>query len=581
MKNKILYLLIFAFFILSSCSKDDKTAGGITEDQGVAIIDKDIAGVSQKGPFVNGSSIHLYGLDVKKLTQTGSVFTGKIRNDKGDFSIVGINLNSQHALLEATGFYRNEVSGEKSNSPITLYAITDLSKRENVNVNILTHLEYERILYLARNGKPVTELKRQVEAEILRTFYIDEDFESFEDLNIFNSADGDAALLAISILLQGDRVESELSELLANYATDIEEDGVWDDSAAKTAVADWSNKRTFDEGFSNIRKQLSSWNMGDVPPFEKYALLYWWHNYNLGVCDASRQGEVKQNTNELSSNFGLFYTCDDEAWRMSTDIEKDTLSWGVSYETGSIRNGNANGKFIYVFDGEKWQRGSKTDSLFLTMGEKACLTQAVPSQEKFAAVGDTSSKLKRQYYVCSSNGWVSAPTFYNDTYEMRDSCLRADQAFEFDGLFFSSNKYLCENKNIRTMDSTEAEYGHFCASHNIGDYLPGWIDHYGMTYMMCTSNGWLKDPLATSAQAPSEIFSCVNEDMHDILGYIDDDVVKIYGNLFVVCKDKRWEKFDRLCSEEAEGLERRIMTNINAEDGWKTYICKNGSWVQK
>lgn len=131
------------------------------------------------------------------------------------------------------------------------------------------------------------------------------------------------------------------------------------------------------------------------------------------------------------------------------------------------------------------------------------------------------------------------------------------------------------------MDSTEAEYDHFCASHNIGDYLPGWIDHYGMTYMMCTSNGWLKDPLAPSAQAPSEIFSCVNEDMHDILVYIDDDVVKIYDNLFVVCKDKRWKKFDRLCSEETEGLERRIMTNINAEDRWKTYICKNGSWVQK
>ncbi|MCF0224574.1 MAG: hypothetical protein HUK20_09905, partial [Fibrobacter sp.] len=132
---------------LTSCGEDGvERAGGSTEEtESIAITDKVVAGVSQKGPYISGSAVHLYGLDSKTLNQSGSVFTGKIKSDKGDFSISGVNLSSQYALLEANGYYRNEVTGEKSKGPITLYAITDLSDRSNVNINLLTHLEFERV----------------------------------------------------------------------------------------------------------------------------------------------------------------------------------------------------------------------------------------------------------------------------------------------------------------------------------------------------------------------------------------------------------------------------------------------------
>ena len=141
---------------LAACGDDNKNAGGTVEDQEViAISDKTVSGVSQKGPFVNGSSVTVQELDGETLAQTGNSYEGKIKNDMGEFSVKVTKLASQYALLKANGFYRNEVSGEKSKSQVTLYALTDLSNRDEVNVNLLTHLEYERSLYLLRpKSKP-------------------------------------------------------------------------------------------------------------------------------------------------------------------------------------------------------------------------------------------------------------------------------------------------------------------------------------------------------------------------------------------------------------------------------------------
>ena len=56
-------------------------------------------------------------------------------------------------MLEASGYYRNEVTGENSNSELTLFAITDVNDRNIVNVNLLTHLEYERVIYLVTQNE--------------------------------------------------------------------------------------------------------------------------------------------------------------------------------------------------------------------------------------------------------------------------------------------------------------------------------------------------------------------------------------------------------------------------------------------
>lgn len=311
-------------FLLAACGDDSKAAGGTEEDSAItAIKDKTVSGVSQKGPFVKGASVTVYELDGKSLSQTGRSYEGKIKNERGEFSVDVVKLESQYALLKADGYYRNEITGEKSNSTVTLYAMTNLSDRNEVNVNLLTHLEYERSRYLVKYEKMgVGKAKLQAESEVLKSFGIEDEFENSENLNIFGEDDGSAALLAVSVLMQGDLKEADFTERLTEYADDIEEDGVWDDKKTATKIADWAAEKSLNGGLTTIRDNIAGWELSaDVPAFEKYVNNYWWQNYGLGSCTEKREGEVLQNTNALSEKRETYFICKKGAWRVAVGAE--------------------------------------------------------------------------------------------------------------------------------------------------------------------------------------------------------------------------------------------------------------------
>lgn len=294
----------------------------------VAVKNKTISGSAQKGPFVNGASVTVQELDGKTLAQTGKSFKGKISGDKGEFTVSSVTLASQYALLEATGYYMNENTGAKSNGTITLNALVDLSKRENVNINLLTHLEYERALYLTTTGMNVTAAKKQAEKEIFEAFGITGNFASSEELNILSTSEGDAALLAISVLMQSDLTEAELSERLANFASDIEEDGKWDDETTKAAMADWASSTNLADVGANVKAMNAN---GKAPAFEQAVKNFWWNVYGLGSCGNDNGGEIKLVDNANSRNNESSYVCDDENWRPMTKIEKIVGKGCTSY----------------------------------------------------------------------------------------------------------------------------------------------------------------------------------------------------------------------------------------------------------
>ena len=146
MKHISLKLFSSLTLIASICAcVDSNVAGGISEEtEGiVAITDKTIAGVSQKGPFAKGSSVYLKETkDDGSLTPTGKEFYATIRNDAGEFKIENINLESQYALLTVEGYYTRESTNMFSSCAISLNAVTDISKRNSTNINLLTHFEY-------------------------------------------------------------------------------------------------------------------------------------------------------------------------------------------------------------------------------------------------------------------------------------------------------------------------------------------------------------------------------------------------------------------------------------------------------
>lgn len=214
--------------------------------------------ITQKGPFLSGSKVLVKEMeDGRTLTQTGNTFDGKILIDNGQFRINARMLVSQYVMLEATGYYRNEVTGGNSNSTLTLFAITDVTSRNIVNIKLLTHLEYERVIYLVTKKKmTVKKAKRQAQKEIFALLGIDaEGFSNSEALNIAGSSDEDGALLAFSI-------------------------------------------------------------------FEQYIRNFWYNEYGLGTCDATREGEVIAATAGKYKVIKTRFVCDGGQWRAASTQEE-------------------------------------------------------------------------------------------------------------------------------------------------------------------------------------------------------------------------------------------------------------------
>ena len=384
---------------------DTVTQGEVELDsEKIAVSLDEVSGLTQKGPFLKGSAVLVREMeDGRTLTQTGYSFNGKILNDRGEFKVNARMLVSQYVMLEATGYYRNEVTGENSNSALTLFAITDVNDRNTVNVNLLTHLEYERVIYLVTQKKmKVRAAKKQAQKEVFALLHIDAtNFSNSEDLNIAGASDEDAALLAFSIILQGDRSESELSELLTKIATDMEEDGIWDDSASRASMADWAALVDSTDGFAKIRRNVENWKLSSaVPHFEKYMQKFWTTEYGIGECSEANVGAVvaskktpfefckgslvyiddswpqlfacveNGDTTVLDDSWQRRYVCqEDGLWHFATDAEKDMYLWHDTTD-GAIKSGNVTGK-IYVFDslgianGHKgWREADEEERLY-------------------------------------------------------------------------------------------------------------------------------------------------------------------------------------------------------------------------
>ena len=358
MKKWILPAFALGSIFMAACSDGRQTTGTSEEAEGItAVTDWEVAGVSQKGPFVTGSAVTVQELDGITLKQTGKSFKGSIKSDKGDFTIKDINLESQYAILEATGYYRDEVSGKKSSGTVTLRALTDLSNRKTVNINLLTHLEYERVMYLVTKKKmSIAEAKAQAEEEVLASFGIEGDFGKSEDLDIFKSGDGNAALLAVSVLLQSDVDVAGLTERMGEFSISLAEGGSWDDADAKTAIADWACDVDLKGSLSKVRKNVEDWKYADtVPAFEKYVTNFWWDNYGLGVCSDKRENETKRNINKLSKLYNEYFVCERGRWHIpgdepgsssSADSDPSGMSYGImkdsrdGQEYKTVRIGN-------------------------------------------------------------------------------------------------------------------------------------------------------------------------------------------------------------------------------------------------
>ena len=361
-----------------------------------------IDGVSQKGPFVKGSTVSVYELENgRNLSPKGTAFPTTISTDDGKFKLTNLKLKSQFVYLLADGFYRNEVTGKPSTAQITLKAVSDLTKMKTINVNLLTHLEFYRAEYLVVNkGVRVSKAKIQADKEIFKNFYIDaSEFKAAEKLSVVGSSEEDAALLALSVIFQGGFKEAELTDVLATFSDEIKETGEWKNDSLKTVLADWVANTEFKDHFKSIRENVKKWGLGEPGDFEKFLTNFWLNVYGMEPCTSAMSDSITWTENKYSKNTKeslARFICKSDKWELATDLEKDTKGW-LSGKKGDVRNGNINTDSVYVYDGNAWRKGNVLDS---ALGIGACYSGNNRELKKSAVDG--------KWYLCDldSLSWI-------------------------------------------------------------------------------------------------------------------------------------------------------------------------------
>ncbi len=498
-----------------------------------------LTGYSQKGPFLKGSTVYLYELsDGRTLKQTNGNFTSNITRDDGRYKFTARDLASQYAMIVVEGNYRNEVTGEPSNAPIRLKALTDMRKRSDANINLLTTLEFDRVYHLVTRGDKkgnkltVKQAKKQAQTEILAAFHIELDGNTdAEDMDVFGATDADAALLAISILLQGDGSETDLSVLLTAIANDMEKDGEWNDTAAKVKIADWAAMADGMGRLEDFRKNVTGWGLSDtVPVFEKFVRKFYTMETGLGKCGSEDipVGTVKSITNpksiyrdELYSDSAsmIRFVCDDAEkarWRLQSDIEKDTLGWGNATE-GTVRNGRINPNLTYVYQDTSWRYGTAMDSLLVQVDGTACLVDGDTSKVKYDGL----------YYMCTpqtvgdtARKWVVASDIFNDTWEMHDGCKELGEyglGNIVAGRVNTERNYVCEKDTFRLVTSAELARGRACVEN-----IQGQIFKVKGKFQKCLDKEWVAVPNG------------------DTTGFVKDADGEVYQT--IVLRDNLWMK---------------------------------------
>ena len=508
-----------------------------------------VTGVAQKGPFKFGSPLNLYELK-NDLTPSGRVYKDEINSNKGDFVIPKVSLAYPYAKLEVRGLYRNEVTGEWSKDSMTLRALTDFSDkraetnsndRVQVNINLLTHLEYDRALYLVQEkGYSVFAAKKQAAQEIMTAFEFatavtySEDFAIFQNDGVGSGTiAGNGTLLAISALVMGNRSDAEIQSVVDKFREDIKTDGEWNDLQTKADMADWAYGFKYD----NIRASVKSWNILDIPDYETYLDVYWNNVYGLGGCSAIRKGIVATNSNELSKYFGEYFICNSSAWVAATTYQKDTYEWDDG-KNGEFKKGNVTDS-IYVFNGSKWEFTERETAIGLCQKSNAGVV----------------SKFNNAYYICRNNAWTTATVLEYDTYGLTgaEGDVKA-------GVVNTSYYYIYKDGKWQSATSIEKDLGG-CLANREGE-----VSKSGDFYYICKSKTWTEATV-------------LEYDTYGLTGAEGDVKAGVVNtSYYYIYKDGKWqtatniEKDLGMCLASREGLVGKSENTY--------YICKSKTWTK-
>ena len=360
-----------------------------------------LMGACEKGPFVTGASVKLTSLSDVDFSATSNSVSGTVADERGRFALQYSGMEAV-AQLEASGNFLNEISGDKT-AAATIRALIRPSDGDTANVNVLTHIEAPRILFLMKEkSMSFVDARKQAEGEVLAAFHLPNYKVHASKASIFGTSDADANLLAASLLITAENASADIQKVIDNVAADIEKDGTWDDEQTKAAIADWAYEQTLDALVFYIEDIADN---GTLPNFFQKFRTFWFETYGLGTCDSTQQGVFKPNTNSLSQYADKEFVCSDTTWRFASaaalqNREGEALFGACTEDKdGTIKDANDQ-KFICKK--EKWKYATEAELLNAAVSGKngAC------TAENNASVVEYESS----YMLCQNSTWKKLST---------------------------------------------------------------------------------------------------------------------------------------------------------------------------
>lgn len=288
-KLKCISTFLFALTLcvaFISCEEENGVEGFTPKEYNVS-------GRVEKGPFVSGSAITIQPMS-EQMQALGSMYASTIQDHLGNFTFGSKIFESPYAELTANGYFFNEVTGMLSSGTLYLRAIVDLTKSETVNVNILTHIKYQRILNLISQGKTYAEANKQAQQELFSEFglqkYADKDASQY---SIVEGTDESAALIAISCLILVDRSEAEITEYLARLCQEFADNGTFSEESKGTIKEDrdlLEIKLSSGTIESNIQSRYEE--LGVEIELKKLALFFDWNDDGIVGNEILKEGEA-------------------------------------------------------------------------------------------------------------------------------------------------------------------------------------------------------------------------------------------------------------------------------------------------
>lgn len=220
-----IFNLLFLLLLLCGCTDNEQRQDARNWQ---------VQGKVEKGPFVRGSNVTIQELN-ESLVPTGKSFQTTIIDNEGYFSLDNISLETPYVQLIATGYYFNEVEGELSEGQITLQALADLTNSTSININILTHLQKDRLVQLIKEEQlSFKEASAKAEAELLTCFGLQKYAgKILSNYSIATGTDESGMLIVVSSSLLKDKSEAEFTEFIAGLCSDFKSTGKFSDENSR------------------------------------------------------------------------------------------------------------------------------------------------------------------------------------------------------------------------------------------------------------------------------------------------------------------------------------------------------------